>query len=294
MYIIFLNIVILVLMIPGLMASVIFNQRSSSSFHLKKVDTLFSFGDSYTTEYLDLPTMTYPDFNNVSSTNGANWIHYFTEAEHLKNWDLAYNSAPIENSLVHQNSNRQITELFPQYFLQNDTTYCKDKTLYSIWVGINDIGLLVNNQTTSLTSLMHRYRQLISYLYHHDARNIVLINIPPIDKSPKWAPHDTATRIHDLVEEYNRKLYKMAKSIAKQHRHARIFFIDAWSIFNHMLNHPDMYGFRNVTGYCPDWRHPEEHGCLPIENYFWLNDLHPTTKVHFHFASQVRRFLSEA
>ncbi|KAI8339562.1 GDSL lipase/esterase [Chlamydoabsidia padenii] len=273
---------------------------SSSSFDLEGITRLFSFGDSYTTEYLDLPTMTYPNHDNVSSTNGANWVYYFTQEEDLTNWDLAYNSAPIENTLVNQNSNvidlnQQITQLFPKYFLQNNTHYSKDETLYSIWVGINDVGLLLTNtnKTSSLDVLMRRYRQLISFLYNHEARNIILINVPPIDRSPKWAAtEETASTMHRLVKDYNQKLLKMARSLSKK-KHLRLFFIDAWSIFTRMMDHPHQYGFKNVTGYCPDWRHPDQHGCLPIKDYFWINDLHATSKVHYHFAKAVKHFLQE-
>jgi hypothetical protein len=94
--------IVLWLAISGLAAAVPLIQRKSTAFDLEKMTTLFSFGDSYTTEYLDLPTMSYPDHDKTSSTNGANWVYYLTQAENLTNWDLAYNSAPIQNELVNQ------------------------------------------------------------------------------------------------------------------------------------------------------------------------------------------------
>ncbi|SAL95733.1 hypothetical protein [Absidia glauca] len=274
-----LQFIVLWLALSGLAAAVPLIQRKSSTFDLEKMTTLFSFGDSYTTEYLDLPTMSYPDHDNVSSTNGANWVYYLTQAEDLTNWDLAYNSAPIQNELVNQNG----------------TNYAADETLYSIWVGINDVGLLLtnHNSTASLDVLMRRYRQLITYLYDHDARNIILINVPPVDRSPKWGAKDeTASKMHHLVKGYNQKLLKMARSLSEM-KHLRVIYIDAWAIFTRILDHPHQYGLKNVTSSCPEWRHPEKHDCLPIKDYFWLNDLHPTTKVHYHFAKAVQDFLQE-
>jgi hypothetical protein len=94
--------IVLLAALSGLGAAVPLIQRKSTAFDLEKMSTLFSFGDSYTTEYLDLPTMSYPDHDQVSSTNGANWVYYLTQAQDLTNWDLAYNSAPIQNELVNQ------------------------------------------------------------------------------------------------------------------------------------------------------------------------------------------------
>ncbi|KAI8096485.1 GDSL lipase/esterase [Halteromyces radiatus] len=265
------------------------HHRRKQSFDLENIKTHFAFGDSYTTNYLDLPTMSYPDYNNVSSTNGRNWVNYFTQTLHLTKWDLAYNSAPVQNTLVNQDPNvidvnKQIIQLFPEYFLQNDATWSKESTLYSIWVGINDVGLLLNNPITSLDVIIHRYRQLIDSLYDNNARNLVLINVPPIDKSPKWAPPKTASKMRALVKEFNEKIEQMVNDVVDQYHDGHFYLIDAWSIFTRILDNPNEYGFGNVTGYCPDWRQPEEHDCQPIAEYFWLNDLHPTTKVHAHFA----------
>ncbi|KAI8336241.1 GDSL lipase/esterase [Chlamydoabsidia padenii] len=259
-------------------------EASGLTLHQTSFQTLFSFGDSYTTQYLDLPSKTYPSYNDVSSTNGPNWVHYLTKAENWTDWDLAYNSAPIQNDLVHQ----QITELFPRYFLK-ENTWSQDKTLYGIWVGINDVGLVLRNSTLSIAPLMDRYLELITFLYKHNARNFLLINIPTIERSPKWSSNKkTMSRVHDLVKEFNQKLFEMAQTVSK-FDNVQVFHVDAWSIFTRVLDNPGQSGFKNVTGYCPNWHNPEKNGCLPIDDYFWLNEIHATSKVHSLFANEIRQ-----
>ncbi|CAO3598313.1 unnamed protein product [Absidia cylindrospora] len=297
MYFVLVNLWLVFTFLSGRVESLPLLGSQPPSFDLTKMETLFSFGDSYTTEYLDLRTMKYPSSDDVSSTNGANWVHYFTETSKLKDWNLASNSAPIQNDLVNQTSSvvdidQQITKLFVKYFVKNETqSHSPEKTLYDIWVGINDLGqLFANKTTTPLDTLVKRYKELIYSLNGNGAKYIAVINVPPIDRSPKWAAEDTVSKMKSMVESFNQKVYDMTKELAED-KSLRVFYVDAWTIFNEMLDNPTNYGFKNVTGYCPNWRKPEENDCLPIDNYFWLNNLHPTTKVHAQFAKEMKTYL---
>ncbi|ORX43993.1 hypothetical protein DM01DRAFT_1340549 [Hesseltinella vesiculosa] len=251
---------------------------------------MFVFGDSYSTKYLDVHTMKYADPDQMSSTNGLNWVDYFTQQTRLEAWDLAYNSAPVSNALVHQHTSvtdvsQQITQLYAQYFLDNKNR-SSDETFYVIWVGINDLGLMESNDLDMpLTHIMERYKDLVDYLLEHHARHFIFINVPPIEVSPKWKPN-AAKKMSDLVHEYNLLLDMMVHQL--QHEKDGFFhYVDAWALFDKMLKSPDAYDFTNTTSYCPDWRRSQEHGCGPVEGYFWLNDLHPTTHVHKIFAQQL-------
>lgn len=68
---------------------------------LNRLQTLFSFGDSYTTQNLDTITMSYA-CANCTSAGGPNWVEYLVEIHPMQYWNLAYNSAPISNNLVDQ------------------------------------------------------------------------------------------------------------------------------------------------------------------------------------------------
>ncbi|KAI9301163.1 GDSL lipase/esterase [Cunninghamella echinulata] len=259
--------------------------------------TFFSFGDSYTTHYLNLDTLTYPDPNEVSSTNGYNWVNYFTKNNNLTSWDLAYNSAPIENDLVHQDPkvidlNQQITEIFPNYFLKNQK-WASDETLYGMWIGINDIGLMATrNDTASLYELMNKYQELIAYLYKNNARNFIVINIPPIEHSPKWSNEKTFDDIRKLVKGFNQKLSVLVRFL-RVVKGYNIKLIDSYEILTDVIDHPAKYNIKDVKNTCPDWKHPEEHGCLPINEYFWFNNVHLTSRVHEIIADKIKAELSQ-
>ncbi|KAG2224477.1 hypothetical protein INT45_010543, partial [Circinella minor] len=173
--------------------SIIEKRRDIEPFDINAVQTLYSFGDSYTTQNLNLSTMAYA-CRNCTSAGGLNWVEYLADLHPMKYWNLAYNSAPISNAMVGQNSSavadvtKQITSMFPQYF---NSTNQQDPstTLYTIWVGINDIDLTADWPDTKKLDkeLMKQYRSLVEYLVtQHNARQFVLITVPPIDRSPMW------------------------------------------------------------------------------------------------------------
>ena len=70
-------------------------------FDFNAIQTLYSFGDSYTTQNLDVLTMTYA-CPNCTSAGGRNWVEYLVDLHPMRYWNLAYNSAPISNAMVGQ------------------------------------------------------------------------------------------------------------------------------------------------------------------------------------------------
>lgn len=74
-----------------------------ADFQWSRIETLFTFGDSYTTQNLDLATLKYP-CAECTSAGGINWVEALVALQpSIKAyWDLAYNSAPIANRLVGQ------------------------------------------------------------------------------------------------------------------------------------------------------------------------------------------------
>ncbi|KAL9541172.1 hypothetical protein PS6_010424 [Mucor atramentarius] len=292
--------------------------HSSPSFLYKDINTIISFGDSYTTRYLDMDSLTYA-CRNCTSAGGPNWVIYLTDSTQWISWDFAYNSAPVNNSIVDQTPTNslfrvidvstQVRNLYQQIFVSPtkkisgivDSVYNKrgiqhthESTLVTIWVGINDIDLTYNwNSTDELDLLiMHRYQVLINELIEKGERNFMLINVPPIHRAPMWHKTENEKLIETRVIEYNKKLKTMVKHLKKAHASAITFIeYDAWKYLDKLLDDPTECGITDVLTFCPDWSHPVENHCKPIGEYFWLNDLHPTFHVHDFLSQDINRLL---
>ncbi|KAI8077003.1 hypothetical protein BDF21DRAFT_341823 [Thamnidium elegans] len=138
-------------------------------FEFDRINTVISFGDSYTTRYLNMDSLTYA-CRNCTSAGGPNWVIYLTDATRWVSWDFAYNSAPVNNSIVKQvyifinlfvSPTEKIANIIASQYV--DTVRTQQSTLTTIWVGINDIGLTHDwNDTDAIDiEIMQKYRVLI-------------------------------------------------------------------------------------------------------------------------------------
>lgn len=91
----------LVLISSVIMIYFVFAKPLQPLFDYENINTIISFGDSYSTRYLDMNSLTYA-CRNCTSAGGPNWVIYLTDATNWVSWDFAYNSAPVNNSIVNQ------------------------------------------------------------------------------------------------------------------------------------------------------------------------------------------------
>lgn len=73
----------------------------SDGFKSSDINTLISFGDSYTTRSINLSNLTY-QCRDCTSAGSPNWVTCLTEAEEWISWDFAMGGAPLNDMLVHK------------------------------------------------------------------------------------------------------------------------------------------------------------------------------------------------
>ncbi|KAI8390244.1 hypothetical protein BD560DRAFT_380374 [Blakeslea trispora] len=241
-------------------------------FDYDRINTIISFGDSYTTRYLDMDTLTYA-CRNCTSAGGPNWVVYLTDINQWISWDFAYNSAPVNNTLVHQahtviDLNMQVRELYPRLFVspsKKTSDIIRDRyehkqrtaqsTLVTLWVGINDIDLTYDwDHVDRLDSnIMQQYMSLVENLINKGEHQFMLINVPPIHRAPLWQNTTHEAQIHKRVSNFNDKITQMISNLKKEHRQALFFEYDAYRFFSTVLDHASRYNFTDIDTFCPDW-----------------------------------------
>jgi hypothetical protein len=93
----FISIILVILFVLSILADAL----KAASFSYNDINTIISFGDSYTTRYLDMESLSYL-CRNCTSAGGPNWVIYLTDSTGWLSFDFAYNSAPVNNSIVNQ------------------------------------------------------------------------------------------------------------------------------------------------------------------------------------------------
>lgn len=285
----------------------------------------FIFGDSYTTtgfnQTLQQPTRTNPlgnpTFPGNTASDGPNWVDYLTveyNASKLLTYNLAFGGATMNSTLVapfmptvSSIADQVDNEWIPTYSSKpSDAPWSSDDTLFAIFDGINDVG---NSWFLSTTASLNNeifavFRTLVTELYNAGARNFAFLNVPPIDRAPEFLAltADQQAMVKADLQAWNTQLLNVSKTLKSSMRNANFFTVDTNSLFTTVLDNPASFPqtalYKNTTSFCVAY----ENGTVlentfvpscgvPVNEYFWLNSLHPTFPMHNVLAQAVAQQL---
>jgi len=290
-----------------------------------KLKHAFIFGDSYTTtgfnQTLAQPTPTTPlgnpTYPGFTASNGPNWVDFLTvkyNSSLLLTYNLAFGGATINSALVApfeptvSSVAEQIeNEWFPTYAIPPaDAPWSSDDTLFAIFDGINDVGnsWFVSNTAALNTAIFAVYRGLVDELYFAGARNFLFLSVPPVDRSPLAqanSPANIALEKADILA-WNGMVVSMAKQVKSTFKDVNVFTFDTNALFTEVLNKPASFPqtaqYKNTTAFCVAYENGTpapntfDPSCgVPVDQYFWLNSLHPTYPMHDVLAQAVAKQL---
>ncbi|KAK0196259.1 hypothetical protein F5146DRAFT_1133753 [Armillaria mellea] len=292
----------------------------------------FSFGDSYTqTGFVTTGTLPAvgnplgnPPYPGWTSSGGQNWVDYVTAVDNTSlvlTYNLAYGGATISADLVAPfdptvlSLTDQVNQFLDSYASKPSTTqWTSADTLFSVWIGINDIGnsyylggdrdafsdtlldayfaliqqlvcqfpflsFSTDRTSTTVVGISSRTQQAtdITPLSDVGARNFLFLNVPPIDRSPLMLAQSdwSQTTEKSVIEGFNSKLVDRAASLKANHSDVTTWIWDSNTAFMAILDSPTTYGFEDATTF----------GDSP--GLFWINNLHPTSPAHEYFGKDV-------
>ncbi|GAP91275.2 putative carbohydrate esterase family 16 protein [Rosellinia necatrix] len=171
-----------------------------------------------------------------------------------------------------------------------------DNSIFAIWIGINDIGNSWYNGADATTVLNGKIFAVISSLveqiYKAGGRNYVLINVPPLERTPLVAPQGEwaiETSKADVLA-WNQKVVDFARTL-KGKGDTSVWVYDSYKSFGEVIDNPASHAesakLKNTTDFCAAYQNGTpaqdtlDPSCgVPVNQYFWLNNLHPTSAIH--------------
>ncbi|KAI4241880.1 MAG: hypothetical protein L6R40_004279 [Gallowayella cf. fulva] len=286
----------------------------------KGVEKIFSFGDSYTDTGFNptgaQPNDTYPlgnPFSNSSTppyhtfTNGPNWIEYLTfkyNESQIDTYNLARSGAVVNTTAIGQNETidliHQINDRFaPNYVSQNTVGWNASNSLFSLFLGVNDVNRSWKQHNLQINDVVFSsYLQQLETLYQYGARSFLLHNVPPVNRGPYVAESDRATEGND-INDFNYRMKRLFSQFTSGHTDISVLLFNTNKLFSQAMDNPATWAqtanLRNTTGSCkayesgdvPSMDHSDSSCAYPVNQYFWLNGLHPTYPVHEAIAAQV-------
>lgn len=141
-------------------------------------------------------------------------------------------------------------------------------------------------------------------VYAMGARNFLFLSVPPIERAPAILEYGVSDQmlVGAAILEWKRRLIKVVRQLRGKHSDVTIFAFDTYTIFNGALNNPKVFpqtaSYRNTTSYCeiymngtPSMTSFNSSCGLPVNEYFWLNSLHPTYPMHDAMAEHIANLL---
>ncbi|TDZ60878.1 Acetylesterase [Colletotrichum trifolii] len=284
----------------------------------------FVFGDSYSqtgfNTSLEAPNpsnpLGNPSYPGWTSSNGPNWVDFLTVKYNdslLYTYNLAYGGATVDKALVKPYADTvltlrdQVETLFnASYAAKRAPAWKGADSVFAFWIGVNDVGNTYWNGDASFelnAKIMDVYRGLAKQLYDVGARNFVWLSVPPVDRTPMLLAEkaDAQKLCKADVADFNAKVEGMARSV-KGWEGANAWVVDANGVFNGALDDVKKFGstagVRNTTAYCAAYENGTDkpdtliESCgVKVDEYFWLNSLHPTYPIHDAVAETVAEAL---
>ena len=179
-----------------------------------------------------------------------------------------------------------------------------DNALYTVSAGSNDLldilnatGLTAQQQIADVNAAVGNEISFIRQLVGEGARDIVVLNVPDLGKTPGITsrPAAAVSQASLLSSVYNASLVTQLAPIAD----ARIRVVDAYGLLDDATANPAAYGLTNVT--TPVWSGNYTSGSsgslaetnLALQNqYLFWDQLHPTETGHQTLANEAVRQLT--
>ncbi|KZT74128.1 carbohydrate esterase family 16 protein [Daedalea quercina L-15889] len=219
----------------------------------QSLENIVVFGDSYS-----------------KSDDGDTWANYLGKQLRGKTIPseihiFAFPGATAEYDLSPQLSS--FFDVFPQKKGMSNAgpILDPDKSVYILFLGINDCG---TTDSDELEEVVEALFDNIHDLYTKGrARNFILIDVPPIDRSPQAIDCENSTDIEERVKTWNELLRTQATEFATSTEQATILLFSSHQVLMEVLDDPSEFHFSENDVEC-------EGGAI------WRDELHLSRGVH--------------
>ena len=228
------------------------------------VSAIYAFGDSLSdagnisaTTLHNLPVAGI--YSAGRFTNGNVWVQDLAQNLHLPpvkaslagGTDYAYGGAETGATSVHVANPSDLPAQLGQFIAS--VPHPSSTALYTVWAGANDVLDIANSSQTpaqqqaSIHQAVANETNFINGLIAHGARNLVVLDVPDLARTPYEAARPTsAATSAALAKAYNTELGAALQQIMATGA-ASIDYVDTYSLLDTVIASPAVYGFNNVT-----------------------------------------------
>ncbi|KAH9815705.1 carbohydrate esterase family 16 protein [Teratosphaeria destructans] len=249
-----------------------------------------------------------------TAVNGPSWLEFLATHHNVsafKAINFARGGAMVDGDIVKPLSpeiitvKQQVREVYmPNYgydaAVDRNFNWKPDSSLFAFWIGINDVvGASTEGYPGGggghLMRDMATYATLVDEVYQSGARNFLFFTVPCIERSPLFLSGLFGkAKERNLAKNtfaFNDQIVAMANNLTTTYPDAWAHVFDSHLLFRKIIEDPCLYpetcAYKNTTTFCKpyeggtfgDWYAKYDDCPLPVDQYFWLDFLHPTFRV---------------
>jgi hypothetical protein len=176
---------------------------------------------------------------------------------------LAWGGATVDSKLakpylptVHSLTDQIDSDYLPIYGKGSKRKlWSPNNTLFSFWIGINDIVDTYATKNSSLVpTIFNEYAALIEKVYDSGARNFLLMDVPAIQNSPLLQAADDVKDQTAAIKDWALRLMDLATDLKMKHADVTVEVFSTYAVFQNILKASNAYSqtaqLKQLSGYC--------------------------------------------
>ncbi|EJD44371.1 hypothetical protein AURDEDRAFT_185040 [Auricularia subglabra TFB-10046 SS5] len=276
----------------------LFQSSTETSPHLMSVLLCISDGDEASRLLRDgAVVQSNPDLpGNTPCGVAPNWVYYNVlkyNTTQVFGFNFARGGATIDKSIIPPplpeilDISEQIDEFEVGYTgsaPRNTISWTGETSLFSTWVGINDIsGSYLRGDSPQINDMLtDSYINEMRRLFQLGGRNFMFLNVPPMDRSPVVLsqPEDGQIMYKAALSDFNSKLAAHVAAFQATTPGVSTWFVDTYAAVTKLLDDPTKFGFQDGTSFGDG------------DDFIWCNAIHISPHTHNFIAKAVTDALS--
>ena len=288
----------------------------SAGTRLNKVvvfgDSLSDNGNLY--EYMKHQLPISPPYYKGRFTNGPVWVELLMKYYHFNTgegrlFNYAYGGAGViadEDTSEDDVFFTLSTEINSYLVANHDQT--DDNALYVVWIGSNNYLSNPDNPEKMINDVNKGLQRGLQQLVDKGAKHIMVVNVPDLGKTPMAIDYEVTREMTDMSNKHNELIRQNALEWQKNYPQVQWIYFDINLLFDDVTQHPERYGFTNISGTCYEQAAEEAKGTTVLkivsniregykkkacDGYLFFDPVHPSGAAHVYMAERAHKLLEE-
>lgn len=276
-------------------------------------DSLSDNGNLYQMMQHQLPPS--PPYYEGRFSNGPVWIEYLISSYFPENpgdhlLDYAFGGAGVSEGEGDDDVLFTLRSEVNKYLTTHEDKASED-SLFVVWIGANNYLALPEETDKTIEDVNNGILHSLQRLADKGAKHILVVNLPDLGKTPAATEFDAVDVMTYLAQTHNNLLNTTVNNLKQAYPDVNWLYFDMNEAFNDVLENPQTYGLRDITGTCSTNSELDDEDVTKTSvlkmvaavkpkiksdacnGYLFFDLVHPTALAHQILAERARKLLDE-